>query len=113
MTPDPYHTKDYEAEHRSKGTPLVIDNGERNCLSTGISNVCVCVCVCAGACRQLPVQGRLGRRGHTPPCLQKCHRQDQRKKGNVEKNLVMLHVCVCVCVRVVSINNFVCACGGR
>lgn len=26
--PDVYHTQEYEAEHRAKGTPVVIDNGE-------------------------------------------------------------------------------------
>lgn len=50
VTPDPYHTSDYEAEHRGKGTPLVIDNGEQNSRSSH------CSCYEGVLCdRQLPM----------------------------------------------------------
>ena len=28
VVPDDYHTKDYEAIHRTKGTTLIVDNGQ-------------------------------------------------------------------------------------
>lgn len=47
VSPDDYHTKDYEALHRSNSTPLVIDNGEFCFVAA------YCVCTCRVDCREL------------------------------------------------------------
>ena len=45
VSPDPYYTKDYEVEHRGKGTPLIIDNGMWSA-SLLILQLSVCKCSC-------------------------------------------------------------------
>lgn len=40
--PDVYHTQDYEALHRAKGTPVVIDNGELwHVISSAVCDECL------------------------------------------------------------------------